>query len=189
MDLFIDSLSSPASLLIINKDKKILYKKNIHIALHESSRLIWEISSFLKENHLIYNNIENIIVTNGPGSFTWVRTVVLIANTLAFKSKKQIQPLNYFELFNNYPIIKCSSKRDVFIKKSKQSKIEVMSNEECEEYIQTKNITKIWGDFDKFKKWDIICESTPRYAEIIHNISPKKYPQIEALYIKKPTIS
>jgi type III secretion system FlhB-like substrate exporter len=44
--------------------------------------------------------------------------------------KKNITTLTYFDLFENYPIIKTSSKRDSFVKMAKESEIEVIQNED-----------------------------------------------------------
>jgi hypothetical protein len=37
--------------------------------------------------------------------------------------------LSFFDLHKNYPIIKASSKRDCFIQKTKDSKIEIINND------------------------------------------------------------
>jgi tRNA A37 threonylcarbamoyladenosine modification protein TsaB len=188
MNLFLDSLSSPA-VLILDENKTIHAQKNIDIALNESSKLIAEVHIFLHENNLTISDIQNIIVTNGPWSFTGVRTVCLIANTVAFRSHIFITPLSYFELFENYPIIKCSSKRDIFIQKSSDSEIEILSNEECIQYLKEKNIFHIYWDFDKYENKDIILSSIPNYEVLLQKITLQKEKQIEALYIKKPNIS
>jgi hypothetical protein len=41
--------------------------------------------------------------------------------------------LSYFQLYNKYPIIKASSKRDCFVQMKENSKIEIISNEILEE--------------------------------------------------------
>lgn len=189
MNLFLDSLSSPAALILTNKNKTVKAQKNIDIALNESSKLITEIYSFFDENSISIADVKNIIVTHGPWSFTWVRTVCLIANTLAFRSHIELTPLSYFDLFHTYPIIKCSSKRDVFIQKSKNNEIEIISNEDCEAYLEKNNILNIYWDFEKYKNKGIILTTTPDYEAILQNTSLQHNKQIEALYIKKPNIS
>jgi len=189
MNLLLDSLSSPATLALFNSKRIITAKKIVNIALNESSKLIDEINTFLSENKIDVSDIENIIITNWPGWFTWVRTVTLIANTLAFRSNITLTPISYFDLYNTYPIVKCSSKRDVFIQKWVSSEIEIISNESCIEYLNSNNITQIYGDFEKYENTDIIILKVPDYKEIIKTIQFQKQKQIEALYIKKPNIS
>lgn len=189
MNLFIDSISIPASLVIFDDENNIVSQQTEDIALQESSKLIWCIDAFLKKNTLDYATLKNIVVVHGPGSFTWVRTTVLIANTIAFRQKIALSPLNYFNLFENFPIIKTSSKRDVFLKKDKQSEIEIVSNEDASNYLQSNSIKRLYGDFGKFSNWDIIQVQTPNYQDVIKNIELKNMTQIEPLYIKKPNIS
>jgi len=52
--------------------------------------------------------------------------------------------LSYFDLFNSYPIIKSSSKRDCFVQFNIDSKIEIILNQELLELLKEKNITKIY---------------------------------------------
>jgi hypothetical protein len=47
-------------------------------------------------------------------------------------------------LFENYPIIKTSSKRDLFVKKSKNNIIEIIKNEDFVDYIKNNNIKEIY---------------------------------------------
>jgi len=189
MNLFLDSLTSPASLILFDAEKSIQTQKNVDIALNESSKLIDEINIFFDENQIHISDIENIVITNWPGWFTWVRTVTLIANTLAFRSNITLTPISYFDLYDTYPIVKCSSKRDVFIQKSASSEIEIISNESCIRYLNSNNIIQIYGDFEKYENTDIIISKVPNYIEIIKTIQFQKQKQIEALYIKKPNIS
>jgi hypothetical protein len=49
--------------------------------------------------------------------------------------------LTYFDLFENYPIIKTSSKRDSFVKMTSKSEIEIIQNEDLKEKLKdTKTI-------------------------------------------------
>jgi len=73
-----------------------------------------------------------------------VRTTVLMANTIAFVVKAEMFGISYFELFDQYPIIKASSKRDSFIQKNHNSSIEVLQNDSVNEYLEQNNISKIF---------------------------------------------
>ncbi|MDR1944798.1 MAG: hypothetical protein LBQ59_01590 [Candidatus Peribacteria bacterium] len=55
-----------------------------------------------------------------------------------------LTPVSYFDLYNDYPIIKSSSKRDSFFKKNKNSPIEVIYNNELEELLKNENIKSIY---------------------------------------------
>lgn len=88
---------------------------------------------FLSSMNTKIKDIENIVVVHGPGSFTGIRTIVLLVNTLSFiYPKLHLTPLSFFDMYKNYPICKTSSKRDLFVKYSKSAIIEVVKNEELE---------------------------------------------------------
>lgn len=182
MNLFLDTISPQNALILFDDDRKIISEYFFDVRLNESTRLIEEFDAFLQKNNLVYADLENIVVVNGPGSFTGVRTTVLLVNTINFVIKKNITPITYFELFQEYPIIKTSSKRDVFLKKSFSDDIEVISNETLKEYLNTKSITRYFWDFE----WS---DSKVSYENIIKNISFADKKQIEPFYFKKPNIS
>jgi hypothetical protein len=72
---------------------------------------------------------------------------VLAVNTISFVVKNiKLTPVSYFSLFNSYPIIKSSSKRDSFFKKDENSPIEIIYNEELEKTLQTENIQIVYGE-------------------------------------------
>ncbi len=172
MNLFIDTISNTANILLFDNKRQIIDSISWNIKWNESSTLIPQIDSILKKNNTIYHGLNNIVVVNGPGSFTWVRTTVLAANSINYIIKKNMTAISYFDLHTNYPIIKSSSKRDSFVKKNKNSKIEIISND---------ILIKKWVNIENLEKVD--------YIDIIKKIKLDKLKQIEALYIKKPNIS
>lgn len=186
MNLFVNAVSKNTCLILFDNKRKIINKEIIEIKGNESSLLIPNIDRFLQKNSLTYFDLQNIVVVNGPGSFTWVRTIVLTINTIAFVTNTKLTSCSYFELFKDYPIIKNSSKRDSFFKKNKNSEIEIILNEELENYILKNKIEKIYWEWD-IKNVEII--ENIDYSDIIENIKlDKKTKKIEALYIKKPNI-
>jgi len=188
MNLFINAVSHNWKLIIFDDKKDILFEKELQVAWNESEKLIWLVDEFLNDSNLNYNNLDNIVVVAGPWSFTWVRTIVLMANTINFVINKNMTSLSFFDLFNNYPIIKTSSKRDCFFKKSNDSKIEIITNEDLWEYLKENNITKIYWDFDVSKFENIEIIENINYFDIIKSIKLDNKKSIEALYIKKPNI-
>lgn len=181
MNLFINTISTNSKFIIFDDNRKIKKEKTINIKWNESSRFIKELDLFLKENNLDYKGIKNIVLVNGPWSFTWVRTIVLAINSIIFITDNYLTPISYFDLFKDYPIIKSSSKRDSFFKKDKNSEIEIIKNEEIE-----KSYKKVFWEAN-IKNIEIL--ENIDYLSIIKNIKFKKLKKIEALYIKKPNIS
>jgi len=111
-----------------------------------------------------------------------------MANTINFVINKAMTSLSFFDLFSDYPIVKTSSKRDCFIKKSKDSQIEIMPNTDLEEYLKSNNITKIYWDFDVAKLENVEIIDKIDYWNIIKKIKLDNKKRIEPIYIKKPNI-
>ena len=189
LNIFIDTISIPCTLILFNDKRKIIDKESFQIKWNESSILIPKIDEFLKKNTINYIDLENIVVVNWPWSFTWVRTTILAINTINYIIKKNITTLSYFNLFRNYPIIKSSSKRDCFFKKDEHSKIEIISNEELKKYLNNKNVNKIYWEANNDFFYDIKILDKIEYEDIIKKIAFKKLFKAEPLYIKKPNIS
>lgn len=172
MNIFIDTISNTWAILLFDNNRQIIDNIKWEVKGNESSTLIPQIDILLKQNNYNYNDLENIIVVNWPWSFTWVRTTVLAVNSINYIIKKNMTALSYFQLYNKYPIIKASSKRDCFVQMKENSKIEIISNEILEEK---------WISLQMIEKVD--------YLSIIKELTFDDKKQIEALYIKKPNIS
>ncbi len=189
MNLFIDAVSNMSILIIFDDNKEVIRKEEFIMKWNESSSLIPNIDSFLKKNYIEYSDLENIVVVNWPWSFTWIRTIVLVVNTINYIIWKNITPISYFDLFDNHPIIKSSSKRDSFFKKSLNSKIQIVDNNKLYELLKDGKIKEIYWEASKEKFDDIKILDKIDYSAIIKNIKFKNNKKIEALYIKKPNIS
>ena len=190
MNLFINAVSPSWVLICFWDDKRVLNSKSIEVAWNESSRLTSFLDAFVEDSSLEYKNINNIVVVSWPWSFTWVRAISLIVNTIAFTGDAKLTDISFFDLFETYPVVKPSSKRDLFVKYSKKDKIEVVKNEDFLEYLKLNKITKIYWDFNRElldDKINIINDIN--YDKIIPNIVLRDKKSIEPLYIKKPSIS
>lgn len=189
MNLFIDIISREGNIIIFDDNRKIKDKIILNIKWNESSKLIPMIDLLLLKNKLKYKQIENIVVVNWPWSFTWIRTTVLTINTINFITKNNITPISYFELFDNYPIVKSSSKRDSFLKKNLESEIEIIENEKLINYLKQNNINKIYWEVNKDTFSFIEIFEKIDYENIISKIKFRGFKEITPLYIKKPNIS
>jgi len=190
MNLFINAVSSNWKLILFNNNRGVLSDKDILVLWNESSKLTSIIDDFLNINKVDYKNLENIVVVSWPGSFTWVRAISLIVNTVSFTGETKLTDISFFDLFNNYPIVKSSSKRDLFVKKDKNAIIEIIKNEDFIEYLKTNKINNIYWDLNN----NLIIENSILnisidYIKIIKNIKLLDKKIISPLYIKKPNIS
>ncbi len=87
--LFLDTSSSYLNVAII-KDKDVL--KSIYLFLEKdmSKYALLKIKEIIEELGLTADNIDEIIVVNGPGSYTGLRVGVTIAKTYAWGLNKKL---------------------------------------------------------------------------------------------------
>lgn len=188
MNLFINAVSEKGFLALFNSKREIIDSQTLDIKWNESSQFIEILDNFIKKNNADYSNIESIVCVNGPGSFTGVRTIVLVVNTLAFLHKISLTSLSYFDLFQDFPIIKSSSRRDSFIQIEADKEVEIIQNWDIQNKIdQYKWERMYWESNFSFENITII--ENIDYCDIIQTLEFQNKQKIEALYIKKPNIS
>ena len=189
MNLFLNAILESGIIILFNDKREIINSKEIQTIWNESEKLLWFLDDFLKTSNLNYSDLENIVVVAGPGSFTWIRTINLLVNTINFVTQKNITPISLFELYDNYPIIKASSKRDSFFQKNKNLEIEVLKNDEIINYLQNSKIEKLFWENKNLSSPYIQIFENVDYSAIIKNIEFRENKLIDPIYIKKPSIS
>ena len=66
------------------KDNNIIFDKELHTKNDHSSYLVPTIDEAFKSNNIDFKELDEIIVGNGPGSFTGTRISIAVAKTYAF---------------------------------------------------------------------------------------------------------
>ena len=89
ISLFIDTSASDVSIALI-KEERLLSVIHNNIPGEHSIYVTKYIENILKENKLTPNNINEIIVVKGPGSFTGIRIGVTISKVFAYLTKIRI---------------------------------------------------------------------------------------------------
>ncbi|MBQ6495345.1 MAG: tRNA (adenosine(37)-N6)-threonylcarbamoyltransferase complex dimerization subunit type 1 TsaB [Bacilli bacterium] len=97
--LFIDTSSIDVSIAII-KANKIISSITKSIPNEHSIYTTQFIDDVLKESNLEPNDIDKIMVVNGPGSFTGVRIGVTIAKTMAYLLNKEVIPISSLKMLS-----------------------------------------------------------------------------------------
>lgn len=87
--LYIDTANDDLVLAIL-EDDKLLNKLEKNCKNEHSIYTVSCLDELLKSCNLLPNDINNIMVVNGPGSFTGVRIGVTVAKTYAYILKKDI---------------------------------------------------------------------------------------------------
>ncbi len=136
--------------LILNTSNKYLYiclmnnlEKIDQVLLegnnNHSEKLIDVLSDFLKKNNLIVDDIEEIYVGKGPGSYTGVRIACTVAKVLAFIKNKKLYSFSSLDLLlstkldqpNTYNVVMDARRGNSFAKvvKVENDKITVLLDE------------------------------------------------------------
>lgn len=188
MYIFFDWVSSDWFIGLFNTHKELIVSKRFEIAGNESTQTIPIIDTFLNKNSLKYDDITNIICVIGPGSFTWIRTISLVVNTLAYIYPHiMLSWVNFFDMYSNHPIVKSSSKRDLFVKYNESAIIEVVKNEDFEKSFPW---TIIYGDTDLMRferEYDL--EKQIDYESFFQDYICEDKKTLAPLYFKKPNIT
>lgn len=102
ISLFIDTCHYNLIVGIYKDDKELvlLNEKNDN---HLSERLLPLIDKAFEQVGLDSNDTENIIVVNGPGSFTGVRIGVTVAKTLAYSLGCKIHTVSELKIMATHP--------------------------------------------------------------------------------------
>ena len=82
--------------LALFKDNQIIDKKVLESNLH-SKYTVSLLKDLLNDNNILVDDLKQIIVINGPGSFTGVRIGIVIAKILGFTKNIPIKTLSYLE--------------------------------------------------------------------------------------------
>lgn len=202
INLFIDT-SNEELIIAILRDDVLLSKKTKKCKNDHSVYAVKYIDDVLNELGLEPNDVNNIFVVNGPGSFTGLRIGVSIAKTYAYLLKKEIilvsslralalscdnkivislidaKNNNYYvgiyDMFDNHVTYETfTTKEDVLEKINKYEDVDLISNKD------------IKVDNYKFKKVELDIENIVRVyskeSEIIniHEVKPNylKLPQV-----------
>ena len=84
------------------KNDELLEKKELESNKH-SENTVNLLKDLLYNNNISVDDLKEIIVINGPGSFTGVRIGVVIAKVIGFTKKVNIKTLSYLEAMSlNY---------------------------------------------------------------------------------------
>ena len=108
--------------LVLGNKKKILVTSYKPRLKKVSEALVVEIENLLNSASINYNNLTKIIVMNGPGSFTGIRTAVTAAKVLGLSLKIPVCGISLFDLLNlHHAKIKSNKNQKFFIHLNNQN--------------------------------------------------------------------
>ena len=102
--------------LILGSKKKIIQTLNKPRIKKVSEALVAEIENLLNSASKSYKDLTKIIVINGPGSFTGIRTGVTVAKVLALSLNIPVCGISQFDLLNlEYSKIQSNKDQKIYI--------------------------------------------------------------------------
>src|SRR5574344_1174560 len=167
-------------------DDQLQDKIEVRDSKERSAICIPTLVSFLDQNHLDIHDIQDIVVVNGPGSFTGERIGVTIAKTLAYTLNIPIRTITSLEMYavsNNTNSNKLVLMHDlkgaygaVFTKDNKLvDNYFYLSNADLKSYLEANNIEVVNNiinlekvfDFSRTKETTISHKVNPIYIKLI----------------------
>lgn len=91
------------------KDEVIIDKIIINSGFQHSELLVVKIEEILTRNNFFYQNLDLVVVGNGPSSFTATRVALTVAKIIKLALNKTVITVNKCELLTNYLKNKLSS--------------------------------------------------------------------------------
>lgn len=97
LTLAFDCSTSSMSIALLN-DKKILGEKNYLQEAKHSEMLVLEIKNLLDANKINFNDLDLIVGTQGPGSYTGIRVALAALKIIKITTQKPVLTVNCCEV-------------------------------------------------------------------------------------------
>ena len=187
--LFIDTHDMDITIALY-KDGKVIDTNIKKSERQHSDYTMPMIKDIIERNNLDVHDMGEILVVNGPGSFTGVRLGVTIAKTLAYTLNIPIKTISTMEMYavsskNSNELVILRDLKGVFCGLFKDSKLDgemfYLSNKDFDEYVQTNHYGDMIlenCDIDFNAVYDYLRDVLPG---LTHNTNPIYIKEIEAL--------
>lgn len=162
LTLFIDSSRKNLSVALI-LDNKVVFESNINSYSKHSNFLMNEIVKMFKLTALQIKNLDNIVILNGPGSFTGVRVGTTVAKTLSYVLGNNLYALSTLKALS----IQSNANNiiSVIFDKDNISYVGIYGEELCEEgYITIDEVTSRFSS----SNIDIVCMEENNYVNELY---------------------
>lgn len=170
------------------KDKELLAGISLEAFKKQSETIFVELNRLLKETNLDYKDIDRVIITKGPGSYTGIRIAMTIAKVLCSQMHKELYTISTMQLYAGIEkqanvILDARSQRAYVAHVENgqiQGNIQILTLDEVKEFIET-NPGILLGDADLMgqdvQKVDFLknfIELEPYYEKVenIHALVP-----------------
>ena len=176
--------------IVLYKDGVVVDKNELINIRNQSEVLVPSIVAILDNNHLTIDNLGELIVVNGPGSFTGVRLGVTVAKTMAYLKNIPIKAISSLQVLasnvdNDQFQVSIPENNGMFIGKFNNDFLNpqniYIKKEDMDTYVTNNNITIVKDiDYNKlYKKISILPNINP------HLVNPLYIKTIEVHNDKK----
>ena len=179
--LFIDTHDKNV-LIILYKDGKIINKENLETKNKHSEVTMLTIDKVLKTSEVDVSQLGNIIVVNGPGSFTGERIAVTIAKTIAYALSIPVRTIDALTVLalgvdGDKKIVSLEDRNGAFVGifDSSYNPVEPLQYMNKSTYIDFKNNNNV------NTLVDVDYEKVYEYAMTLKELNPH---EVKPLYIK-----
>lgn len=170
------------------KDQELLAGISLEAFKKQSETIFVELNRLLKETNLDYKDIDSVIITKGPGSYTGIRIAMTIAKVLCSQMHKELYTISTMQLYAGIEkqanvILDARSQR-AYVAHLEDGQIQgntqILTLDEVKEFIET-NPGILLGDADLIgqdvQKVDFLknfIELEPYYEKVenIHALVP-----------------
>ncbi len=179
--LFISTYDSKITIGLL-KDGKEISKLEKESKNGHSSLLVPTIKEILDKNNLDTSDLNEIIVVNGPGSFTGIRLGITVAKTLAYTLNIPIKTITSIEAIASSidaenKIITIDDPKGKYIGKFTSNKLDeliYLKDDDALKYLEVNN-------YNVFNNQDLNLEKIYNY---LANQKPTPAHAVKAVYIK-----
>ena len=139
-------------ILGIYKDDYLLDGISIEAFKKQSETIFVELNKLLKKVNLDYKDIDRVIITDGPGSYTGIRIAMTIAKVLCTQMKKELHCISTMQLYAGMDpeanvILDARSKRAyvAHLQSGISDKIEILEVNQLNDFLE-KHPGTLYGD-------------------------------------------
>lgn len=134
------------------KDSTLLKGISIEAFKKQSETIFVELNQLLEDTQLDYADIDRVIITDGPGSYTGIRIAMTIAKVLCSQMKKELYCISTMQLYAGMDtsanvILDARSKRGyvAHLENGVQTELGVLTLNEIDEFLKNHPGT-LYGD-------------------------------------------
>ncbi len=181
--IFISTYNELITIALLQNGKMISKKEQLSFNGH-SSYLVPLIDTITKENGLKVSELDEVIVINGPGSFTGIRLGITVAKTLAYTLNIPIKTISSIEAIASGIN---ESDKIITINDNKGAYVGIFKDNVLRQdmvYLKADDIETFLKEFTYkiFNQKELDIEKIYEYSKNIKPISPHS---VKAIYIKE----